>query len=179
MWRERVYAYDVANDERLVIDRLHRSRLRIEGARAAGSCAWQWPSLIRSSNISARLISIVVHARNQISRAHAFLRDTHPAILTRGLAAIFGNYETLRNRKRKSTRVSLHGIDRSCCSRYVDVVRTIKDLTEEIMVDRKIFFFYVVEFKQEVLFVKFQKKWSDWLIWGETHICFCHICHMY
>lgn len=28
------------------------------------------------------------------------------------------------------------------------------------MVDRKIFFFYVVEFKQEVLFVKFQKEWS-------------------
>lgn len=35
----RVRVYDVANDERLVIDRLHRSRLRIEGARAAGSCA--------------------------------------------------------------------------------------------------------------------------------------------
>lgn len=69
-------------------------------------------------------------ARPRVSTRHV-PRDPYQGLL----AAIFGNYETLRNRKRKSTRVSLHGIDRSCCSRYVDVVRTIKDLTEEIIVD--------------------------------------------
>lgn len=87
------------------IDRAQRSKAHalLEAARDSGHLSSGRRIYLQRS------ISIVGHARDQISRAHAFLRDTH------GLSRDLRELRDVEKSKKKLQRVSLRGIDRSRC----------------------------------------------------------------